>query len=80
MSKITPTQIYQFLNKERNDFGLWAGNYKSEIEELTDYINDQIIDARINENTFYLGYDKNVHECVWRDADNRIFNLTKEKS
>ena len=42
MDKITPTQIYRFLNKKRHDFSLWAGSYEKEITALADHINNQM--------------------------------------
>jgi hypothetical protein len=49
MDKISSMEIYRFLNKERDDFALWAGDYTKQIEELTNFINDKIMEGRINE-------------------------------
>lgn len=48
-------------------------------KKLLSYVENLLINAQIDENTFYLGYDETVNKCVWRDADNRIMRLKDQK-
>ena len=37
--RVTKKILYKFLNKERKDFNLWAGNYEEQLEKMAKYIN-----------------------------------------
>ena len=62
MSKITSREIYRFLNKERDDFSLWAGDYKEQIEELAIHINQQMDFDIYQKESFKTWYPKEFTE------------------